>query len=103
MEIIAGIQNLIFLALTVVAFVVQLWAFIDCLRFKDENYRAVDKQSKKFWVILLGIGLALAIIALPPMGMRVIFLNIIALVAGIVYLTDVRPKVRAVDPRYRKR
>ena len=37
------------------------------------------------------------------MGMSMIFLNIIALVAGIVYLTDVRPKVRAVDPRYRNR
>ncbi|UVI35518.1 DUF2516 family protein [Brevibacterium spongiae] len=103
MQYIAGFQQLIFLALTVAAFVVQLWAFIDCLRFKDENYRAVDKQSKKFWVILLGVGLALAIIALPPMGMSMIFLNIIALVAGLVYLTDVRPKVRAVDPRYRKR
>ena len=103
MEYIAGFQNLVFLALTVAAFVVQLWAFIDCLRFKDENYRAVDKQSKKFWVILLGVGLALALIALPPMGMRMIFLNIIALVAGIVYLPDVRPKVRAVDPRYRNR
>ena len=80
MEYIAGFQRLVFLALTVAAFVVQLWAFIDCLRFKDENYRAVDKQSKKFWVILLGVGLALALIALPPMGMRMNFLNIIALV-----------------------
>src|SRR5690625_7548241 len=101
MEYIAGFQRLVFLALTVAAFIVQLWAFIDCLRFKDENYRAVDKQSKKFWVILLGIGLALALLALPPMGMRMILLNIIALVAGIVYLPDVRPTSSAVDLRYR--
>ena len=103
MEYIAGFQRLVFLALTVAAFVVQLWAFIDCLRFKDENYRAVDKQSKKFWAILLGVGLALALIALPPIGMSLIFLNIIALVAGVVFLPDVRPKVRAVDPRNRNR
>ena len=102
MEIIAGFQQIIFLALSVAAFGLQLWAFIDCLRYKDENYRAVDKQSKKFWVILLGVGLALALIALPPMGMRIIFLNLIALVAGIVYLTDVRPKIKAIDPRNRK-
>src|SRR5699024_5007416 len=103
MEYIAGFQRLVFLALTSAAFYVHLCTFIDCLRFQDENYRAANKQSKKFWVILLGIGLALALLALPPMGMRMIFLNIIALVAGIVYLTDVRPKIRAVDPRYRKR
>ena len=103
MEIIAGFQRIVFLALSLAAFGVQLWAFIDCLRFKDENYRAVDKQSKKFWAILLGVGLALALIALPPLGMSMLFLNLIALVAGIVYLTDVRPKIRAVDPRYRKR
>lgn len=103
MEYIAGFQSLVFIALSVAAFVVQLWAFIDCLRYKDENYRAVDKQSKKFWVILLGVGLALALIALPPLGMRIIFLNLIALVAGIVYLTDVRPKIRAIDPRNRRR
>lgn len=103
MEYIAGFQRLVFLALSVAAFIVQLWAFIDCLRYKDENYRAVDKQSKKFWGILLGVGLALALIALPPLGMSLLFLNLIALVAGIVYLTDVRPKIRAIDPRNRKR
>lgn len=101
METIAGFQQLIFIGLTVAAFGVQLWAFIDCLRYKDENYRAVDKQSKKFWVILLGVALAIALIALPPLGMQIIILNLAALVAGIVYLTDVRPKIKAVDPRYR--
>ena len=45
MELIADFQRLVFLALTVAAFIVQLWAFIDSLRYKDENYRAVDKQS----------------------------------------------------------
>lgn len=103
MEYIADFQRLVFLALSVAAFVVQIWAFIDCLRYKDENYRAVDKQSKKFWVIILGVGLAIALIALPPLGMRMIFLNLIALVAGIVYLTDVRPKIKAIDPRNRNR
>ncbi len=101
MEYIAGFQRLIFLGLTVAAFVVQIWAFIDCLRYRDENYRAVDKQSKKFWMILLGVGLAIALIALPPLGMRIIILNLAALVAAIVYLTDVRPKIKAVDRRHR--
>ncbi|MCD1285349.1 DUF2516 family protein [Brevibacterium sp. GP-SGM9] len=103
MEYIADFQRLVFLALSVAAFIVQIWAFIDSLRYKDENYRAVDKQSKKFWVIILGVGLAIALIALPPLGMRMIFLNLIALVAGIVYLTDVRPKIKAIDPRNRRR
>ncbi|MCI4012998.1 DUF2516 family protein [Brevibacterium sp. ZH18] len=103
MEIIAGFQRIVFLALSLGAFVIQIWAFIDCLRYKDENYRAVDKQSKKFWAIILGVGLAIALLALPPMGMRMIFLNLIAVVAGIVYLTDVRPKIKAIDPRNRNR
>ncbi len=103
MELIAGFQRMIFLALTVAAFGVQLWAFVDSLRYKDDNYRAVDKQSKKFWVIILAVGLALALIALPPLGMSMIFLNLLALVAAIVYLTDVRPKIKAIDPRNRNR
>lgn len=103
MHIIAGIQQMVFLALTVGAFVLQLWAFVDSLRYKDENFRAVGKQSKRFWVLILGVGLAIALIALPPMGYQIIMLNLAALVAGIVYLTDVRPKIKAVDPRYRGR
>src|SRR5699024_12733852 len=101
MEYIAGFQRLVFLALTVAAFIVQLWAFSDCLRFKDENYRAADKQSKKFWVILLGIGLALARPALPPLGMRTLLLNIIPLAAGLAYRTGVPPTFRALNPGHR--
>ena len=35
--------------------------------------------------------------------MSMIFLNLLALVGAIVYLTDVRPKIKAIDPRNRNR
>ncbi|MEU7030489.1 DUF2516 family protein [Streptomyces sp. SBR177] len=70
-------------------FAVAAFAFAAAAR--EDAYRAADKQTKKFWLILLGINLLLNL--LLPM----LFLQIAGLIAAIVFMVDVRPALRQVS------
>lgn len=72
---------LIFTAMLVLAVV----AFAMALLFREDAYRAADKQNKGFWLIILGV--AVAVNLLVPM----LFLQLAGLVATIVFFVDVRP------------
>ncbi|MFB9519717.1 MULTISPECIES: DUF2516 family protein [Streptomyces] len=74
----------VFLITAVVALVMAATARADA-------YRAADKQSKNFWLIILGITAVVNL--LVPM----LFLQIAGLVASIVFLVDVRPALRQVS------
>ena len=87
---------LFFWALSMAAFVVEAWAFIDAVRRPAGAFPAAGKQTKPLWLIILGgaavIGLGTAVYG---GGMSLIgILPIAAFVAAAIYLTDVRPKVR---------
>ncbi|MFB6617392.1 DUF2516 family protein [Streptomyces sp. NPDC085524] len=79
------------LALAVVAFVFALLA-------RDDAYRAADKQTKTFWLVILGITV-LVDFFLASM----LFLTIAGLVATIVFLVDVRPALKQVSGGGRRR
>ncbi|MFD4990265.1 DUF2516 family protein [Streptomyces sp. NPDC058374] len=68
------------------------FAFIDAVTRREDAFRAASKQSKPFWLIVLGIALVVSllfdIISLLP---------IIGLIAVIVYTVDVRPAVREIS------
>ncbi|WP_323378861.1 DUF2516 family protein [Streptomyces smaragdinus] len=71
-------------------------AFVDAALKREDAYRAADKQNKGFWLIILGIAVAVNFFA----GM--FFLMIIGLIANIVYFVDVRPALKQVTgPRRR--
>ncbi|MFE6775935.1 DUF2516 family protein [Streptomyces sp. NPDC057702] len=70
----------------------SLFAFIDAATRREDAYRAADKQSKPFWLILLGIATA-SNLFLPVIS----FIPIIGLIATIVYMVDVRPALRQVS------
>ncbi|MFF3753905.1 DUF2516 family protein [Streptomyces sp. NPDC002018] len=76
--------NLAMLVLAVVALFLSATA-------REDAYRAADKQTKKFWVIILGITVAVNLIV--PM----LFLQIAGLVATIVFMVDVRPAVHQIS------
>ena len=103
MSALASIQGLVFLLLTVAAFIVELVAFIDSLRYRDEVYRAADKRSKTFWTLILGISAVVGFLAMPPLQAMPIFISLLGFVAAAVYFADVRKGLRAVDPRFRNR
>ena len=67
-----------------------VFAFIDSAMRREDAYRAASKQTKPFWLIVLGLTVAVNVF----LGM--LFLQIIGLVATIVYLVDVRPALRQV-------
>ncbi|MFD7613468.1 DUF2516 family protein [Streptomyces sp. NPDC059828] len=58
---------------------------------REDAYRAADKQSKMFWLILLGVTVAVNLFI--PM----LFLQLAGLIASIVFMVDVRPALRQVS------
>ncbi|WMX48885.1 DUF2516 family protein [Streptomyces roseicoloratus] len=66
-------------------------AFVFAATAREDAYRAAEKQTKKFWLILLGVNLVLNL--LLPM----LFLQIAGLIAAIVFMVDVRPALRQVS------
>ena len=86
--------NDFFLALGLAAFIVEAWAFIDAITRPGQAFVAAGKQTKPLWLIILGvaavIGLAGAAYGVGPTSI----LPVAAVVAALVYLADVRPKVK---------
>ncbi|MCX5397954.1 DUF2516 family protein [Streptomyces sp. NBC_00102] len=75
--------------------VLAVVALIFAATAREDAYRAADKQTKKFWVILLAAAVAVGLIEnfVAPM----MFLILAATVASIVFLVGVRPALKAVS------
>jgi hypothetical protein len=82
-----------FVALAVAAFVVETWAFIDAIIRPSQAFVAVGKQTKRLWLIILGVAFVLGLYAAAYGGATQI-LSVAAFVAAAIYLADVRPKVK---------
>ncbi|MEU9762596.1 DUF2516 family protein [Streptomyces sp. NPDC047985] len=78
---------LLYMAMLVLAVV----ALVMAAMAREDAYRAADKQQKSFWLIILGVTVAVNLFV--PM----LFLQLAGLVASIVFLVDVRPALRAVS------
>lgn len=103
MQALGSIQGTIFLALVAGIFVFAVVGLISSLMYSDEVYRAADKRSKQFWSLMMGGAVLVSFLGLPPLRAMPMFVTIIALVAAAVYWIDVRPALRQVDPRRRRR
>ncbi|KRV51131.1 hypothetical protein AQ490_02750 [Wenjunlia vitaminophila] len=88
-------------ALYVVGFVLflfKLFTLIDASARRKDAFVAADKQTKPFWLIILGLftaadGIFAALYnGFDPLGI----LPIIGLIAAIVYVVDVRPALKQV-------
>jgi fatty acid desaturase len=89
----------LFWAANLVALIVKLWAIVDAAIRPSEAYRAADKRSKTFWVVLLAVMIVLTYFF---GGAVLSIVGIVSVTAAIVYLVDVRPAVREVA-HHRKR
>ncbi len=66
------------------------FALIDAATRREDAYRAADKKTKPFWLIILGLAFVVSLI------FNILsFLPIIGLIATIVYMVDVRPALRS--------
>jgi len=89
--IINSAQSVVLLVLTVAAFALTAYSFVDALRRPAAAFEYAGKKTKTFWSILLGVALALAFVSI---GGQVGLLVILSVVASGVYLADVRPAVK---------
>ena len=88
-----GPLNYFFLALAVVAFGFEAWAFVDAIMRPPQAYLAAGKLTKMKWLLILGVAFVLGLYSAAYGGVTG-FLSVIAFVAAAVYLSDVRPKVK---------
>lgn len=74
--------------------VFKIVALIDAATRREDAYRAADKKTKSFWLLILGLAVVLDLLFTTSIfGIFVLA----GLVAAIVYMVDVRPAVRAVS------
>ncbi|MCK8438442.1 DUF2516 family protein [Streptomyces sp. D2-8] len=90
----AGLMWLLSMALIVFSG----FALFDAAVRREDAYRAADKKTKPFWLIVLGIAFVVNLL-FPILS----FLPIIGLIATIVYMVDVRPAIRALPGGGRSR
>lgn len=87
MGLLGDVQYYIVLALSAAALLVEIYAFVDCLRRRPDAFTAAGKRTKTFWLVVTGVAVLLGIVALSSLGL----LAIVAIIAAGVYLADVKP------------
>lgn len=92
MWLISQAQDYLLLIVTLVVFVAQLAALVDAAIRPPTAYTRAGKRSKTFWVGILAAAAAFGFLAVGQYSF--LFLGMVALVPGIIYLSDVRPAIR---------
>lgn len=87
-----AVPSLVLAVLSLITFVAQAFALVDCTRHRADAFPAVDRGTKTGWLI----GLTLAVVAHMIFWDPINLLNLIGIVAALVYLLDVRPSLRAI-------
>ncbi|MGI5196090.1 DUF2516 family protein [Streptomyces sp. CA-288835] len=82
-----GFMSLLFLAMLVLA----VAALVLAVMAREDAYRAADKKTKPFWLIILGVTVAVNLLV------PILFLQIAGLIATIVFFVDVRPAIKQVS------
>ncbi|HET9020431.1 MAG TPA: DUF2516 family protein [Ornithinibacter sp.] len=96
MQILPSLQSWIVLLLSVVAFGVEVYAFVDCVRRRPDAFTAAGKRTKSFWLLVTVIAMLLGIVSLAQLPG---ILAIVAVIAAGVYLADVKPALDQVMGR----
>ena len=93
MDTVFAFQSIIQLVLGVLALTFQGYALVDAVRQRADAYPATSNQTKTFWLAILGIAVAIGVVSVfSPLNI----FSIIAVAAAAIYLTRVRPAIRAI-------
>jgi hypothetical protein len=90
-----AVRSTFMLVLSLVLFVCKAVAFVDAVARPSEVFVASGKQTKGFWLLILGLAVAAHMLMWSPIGI----LNLVGTVAALVYLADVRPTVKSLTRR----
>jgi len=88
--------NIFFVVISIAAFVVEAFAFIDAVRRPAPAFTAAGKQTKPIWLLILGVAMVVGLGYAFYLGgaSAISILPVAAFVAAAIYLVDVRPKVK---------
>lgn len=91
------VQGLLVLGLWVVMLAVKGYAFIDCIRRPKEAFPAIGRKSKVLWLVLTGAAAVTGLLYsyVSPLGL----IGLAGAVIALVYLFDVRPRIREITGR----
>lgn len=96
MELFRDFQSVVLFVLGLGALAAELFALVDCLRRREDAFRAADKRTKNFWLLVTGVCAAVGFVSMSNvLG----FGGLLAVIGAAVYLTDVRPALMQVEGR----
>lgn len=81
------------LIITLGLLVLEVVALVDAAMRPAQAYVAAGKQTKQFWLLLVGVSTAVTFLVGVP---GPLLLGLVGVVAASVYLVDVRPAVKSV-------
>jgi len=90
-----AIESAVTLVLALALFVLKALAFVDATTRPAQVFPAADRQTKGFWMLILGLFLVEHLIFWNVLGL----LSLIGTIAALVYVLDVRPTVRELTRR----
>ena len=88
----AAVQNLITMAVWAVFLVIKLWAFVDCVRQRQDVFPAVQRQTKTLWLVLTGLAALTGL--LPDLTLGIF--GIAGIVIALIYLFEIKPRIQQV-------
>jgi hypothetical protein len=91
-DIFGDFQRLLFLVLTLGSLALMVYALVDAIRVRTEAFPLAGKLTKNIWLLILGVAVALNLVAFNALSI----FNLLGVVAAAVYVVDVRPAVRQV-------
>lgn len=86
-----AIESAVSLVVTLALFGLKAVAFVDASTRPAAVFPAADRQTKGFWLLILGLFLVHHLLFWPVWGI----LSLIGTIAALVYVLDVRPTVRS--------
>jgi hypothetical protein len=91
------LEGYVMLAVVLLALGLKAFAFVNALLWPAAAYTAASKLTKPAWLAILGLGLAAQVLLINASPLNPI--HLIATIAAIVFLVDVRPAVSGVTRR----
>jgi hypothetical protein len=90
---VGDVTSAINIVVLVVSLGLECWAFVHALLQKAEAFSAVETLQKGVWLALIG---GTVVASLLFFAFNMLF-AMIALIAALVYLLDVRPRIREIS------
>jgi hypothetical protein len=91
------LEGYVMLAVVLLSLGLKAFAFVNALLWPAEAYTAASKLTKPAWLAILGLGLAAQVLLINSSPLNPI--HLIATIAAIVFLVDVRPAVAGFSRR----